>query len=128
MAAARKSRGSTGSRKRSADYGLKKVSLIPDISAEVAPEASPEKKSAKPSSARPDPISTSPLAMQAYELMQILDPIVGVVEATFFMNRGNELLGGDTPVSAMKAGRLDDVKRAVRAAAAERGVFKTSLG
>lgn len=129
MAAARKSLGSTGSRKRSADYGLKKVSLIPDISAEAVPDASPEKKSETRSSAeRPDPISTSPLAMQAYELMQILDPIIGVVEATFFMNRGNELLGGDTPVSAMKDGRLDDVKRAVRAAVAERGIFKTSLG
>lgn len=129
MAAAKRKRASRGSQQLSERYGLKKVSLIPETSAEAAPAASPEKKSDKRSSAeRPDPISTSPLAMQAYELMQILDHIVGVVEATFFMNRGNELLGGDTPVSAMKAGRLDDVKRAVRAAAAERGVFTTSLG
>ncbi|WP_316207424.1 hypothetical protein [Bradyrhizobium sp. SZCCHNR3118] len=61
--------------------------------------------------------------MQAYELMQMLDPLVGVAEATFFMNRGNELLGGDTPVAAIKAGRLADVERAVHAVAIEKGVF-----
>ena len=123
MAAAKKSRGSTGSRKRSADYGLKKVSLIPDISAEAAPAASLEKKSEKRSSAeRPDPISTSPLAMQAYELIKILDPLIGVAEASFFMNRSNELLGV-TPVTAIKEGRLADVTRAVHAVAMEKGVF-----
>jgi hypothetical protein len=128
MAAARKSRGSTGSRKRSAEYGLKKVSLIPDISADHVPDASPEKKSAEPSPAKIDPISTSPLAVQAFELMQILDPLIGVAETAFFMNRSNELLGGITPVTAIKEGRLDDVKRAIRAVAAEKGVFTTSLG
>jgi hypothetical protein len=128
MAAARKSRGSTGSRKRSAEYGLKKVSLIPDISADHVPDASPEKKSAEPSPAKIDPISTSPLAVQAFELMQILDPLIGVAETAFFMNRSNELLGDVTPVTAIKEGRLDDVKRAIRAVAAEKGVFTTSLG
>lgn len=124
MAAAKRKRASRGLQQLSERYGLKKVSLIPEISAEVAPAASPEKKSEKRSSAeKVDPISTSPLALQAYELMKILDPLVGVAEATFFMNRSNELLGGVTPVTAIKEGRLDDVKRAVRAVAAEKGVF-----
>ncbi|QOZ17905.1 hypothetical protein XI02_24925 [Bradyrhizobium sp. CCBAU 21365] len=65
--------------------------------------------------------------MQAYELIKVLDPLVGVAEATFFMNRSNEMLGGITPVTAIKQGRLDDVKRAVRAVAAEKGVFQTPL-
>ncbi|MDB5603471.1 MAG: hypothetical protein JWP25_371 [Bradyrhizobium sp.] len=71
----------------------------------------------------PDPISTSPKALQAYELMKILDPLVGVAEATFFMQRGNPLLGGVTPVTAIKEGRIQEVKRAVQAAAMEKGVF-----
>ncbi|WFU52286.1 hypothetical protein QA639_21495 [Bradyrhizobium pachyrhizi] len=59
--------------------------------------------------------------------MKVLDPLVGVAEATFFMNRSNELLGGVTPITAIKEGRLDDVKRAVRAVAAEKGVYQTPL-
>jgi hypothetical protein len=51
-----------------------------------------------------------------------------VAETAFFMNRSNELLGDVTPVTAIKEGRLDDVKRAIRAVAAEKGVFTTSLG
>jgi hypothetical protein len=72
---------------------------------------------------KPDPISTSPKAMQAYELMKILDPLVGVFEASSFMQRANNLLGGATPVTAIKEGRIDEVKRAVRAVAMEKGVF-----
>jgi hypothetical protein len=128
MAAAKRKRASRGSQQLSERYGLKKVSLIPETSAEAAPAASPEKKSDKPSSAKIDPISTSPLAVQAFELMQILDPLIGVAETAFFMNRSNELLGDVTPVTAIKEGRLDDVKRAIRAVAAEKGVFTTSLG
>ena len=123
MAAAKRKRASRGSQQHSERYGLKKVSLIPEISAEDAPAASPEKKSEKRSSAaRLDPISTSPLAMQAYELIKILDPLIGVAEASFFMNRSNELLGV-TPVTAIKEGRLADVTRAVHAVAMEKGVF-----
>ncbi|WP_316196602.1 hypothetical protein [Bradyrhizobium sp. SZCCHNS3053] len=70
-----------------------------------------------------DPISTSPKAMQAYELMKILDPLVGVAEASFFMQRGNDLLGGATPVTAIKEGRIDEVLRAVQAVAMEKGIF-----
>lgn len=76
--------------------------------------------------------------MQAYELMKILDPLIGVAEATFFMNRSNELLGGITPVTAIKDGRLDDVKRSPRgrdgegrvrcAVAAAKGTKLKSLG
>jgi hypothetical protein len=73
---------------------------------------------------KPDPISTSPKAMQAYELMKILDPLVGVSEASFFMQRANDLLGGVTPVTAIKEGRLDEVRRAVQAVAMARGVFE----
>ncbi|UPT95412.1 hypothetical protein J4G48_0040365 [Bradyrhizobium barranii subsp. apii] len=71
-----------------------------------------------------DPISTSPKALQAYKLIQWLDPLVGTAEATFFMQRGNELLGGDTPVTAIKQGRIDEVTRAVKAVAMEKGCFK----
>lgn len=72
---------------------------------------------------KPDPISTSPKAMIAFDLMNILDPLVGVAEASFFMQRGNDLLGGTTPVSAIKEGRIDEVRRAVQAVAMEKGVF-----
>lgn len=72
---------------------------------------------------KPDPISTSPKAMVAFELMKILDPLVGVAEAAFFMQRSNDLLGGVTPVTAIKAGRIDEVQRAVQAVAMEKGVF-----
>ena len=72
---------------------------------------------------KPDPISTSPKAMQAYELMKILDPLVGVAEASFFMQRANPLLGGATPVAAIKEGRVEQVKRAVQALAMQRGIF-----
>jgi hypothetical protein len=72
---------------------------------------------------KPDPISTSPKAMQAYELMKILDPLVGVAEAAFFMQRGNDLLGGATPVTAIKEGRIDAVRSAVHAVAMEKGIF-----
>jgi hypothetical protein len=71
-----------------------------------------------------DPISTSPKALQAYELMKILDPLVGVAEAAFFMQRANPLLGDVTPVTAIKEGRIDAALRAVHAVAMEKGVFK----
>lgn len=61
--------------------------------------------------------------MQAYQLMKILDPLVGVAEASFFMSRANDLLGGGTPVAAIKEGRIDEVTRAVQAVAMEKGVF-----
>jgi hypothetical protein len=124
MPAAKNKKASPGSRQRSAKSGLEKVSLIPETSADHAPAALPEKKSENGSSApKPDPISTSPKAMQAYELMKILDPLVGVSEASFFMQRANNLLGGATPVAAIKEGRIDEVKRAVQAVAMLRGVF-----
>ncbi|GAB9091680.1 MULTISPECIES: hypothetical protein [Bradyrhizobium] len=129
MPAAKRKKASPGSQQPFERYGLKKISLIPETSAEDAPAPSPEKKSVpkSPAEPRPDPISTSPFALQAYELIKVLDPLVGVAEATFFMNRSNEMLGGITPVTAIKQGRLDDVKRAVRAVAAEKGVFQTPL-
>lgn len=61
--------------------------------------------------------------MQAFELMKILDPLVGVAEASFFMQRGNEHLNGDTPVVAIREGRLDEVRMAVRVVELEKGVF-----
>jgi hypothetical protein len=73
---------------------------------------------------KPDPISTSPLAMQAYQVIKQLEPIVGTVEAQAWMQRGNELLGGITPVTAIKEQRLPDVLRAARAVAMEKGLFE----
>ncbi|WP_198031224.1 hypothetical protein [Bradyrhizobium sp. th.b2] len=61
--------------------------------------------------------------MIAFELMKILDPLVGVAEASFFMSRSNDLLGGATPVMAIKEGHIDEVRRAVQAVAMEKGVF-----
>jgi hypothetical protein len=61
--------------------------------------------------------------MQAYELMKILDPLVGVAEASSFMQSNNDLLG-ETPVAAIKAGRLQEVTRAVHAVAVQRGIFE----
>jgi hypothetical protein len=71
-----------------------------------------------------DPISTSPMAMQAYQVIKQLEPIVGTVEAQAWMQRGNELLGGITPVTAIKEQRLPDVLRAARAVALEKGLFE----
>jgi hypothetical protein len=71
-----------------------------------------------------DPISTSPKAMIAFELMKVLDPLLGVAEASFFMQRSNDLLGGTTPVAAIKEGRIDEVKSAVQAVAMEKGIFE----
>ena len=56
--------------------------------------------------------------------MKILDPLVGVAEASFFMQRSNELLGGSTPVMAIKDGRINEVTRAVHAVAMQRGIFE----
>ncbi|MEY9138533.1 hypothetical protein ABIE79_010061 [Bradyrhizobium diazoefficiens] len=73
---------------------------------------------------KPDPISTSPLAMQAYQLIKQLEKLVGTVEAQAWMLRGNEILGGITPVTAIKEQRLPDVLRAARAVAMEKGLFE----
>jgi hypothetical protein len=71
-----------------------------------------------------DPISTSPLAVQAYDVIRQVEKIVGLVEAQSWMLRGNELLGGITPVAAIKESRLPDVQRAARAIAIEKGLFE----
>jgi hypothetical protein len=70
------------------------------------------------------PISTSPKAMQAYKLIKRLDPLIGTIEAAFFMQRANENLAGITPVDAIKAGRVEDVDRAVTIVAIEKGLFE----
>lgn len=72
---------------------------------------------------RPDPISTSPLAVEAYHIIRRLEKAVGLVEAQSWMLRGNELLGGITPVTAIKEHRLPDVLRAARAVEIEKGIF-----
>jgi hypothetical protein len=71
-----------------------------------------------------DPISTSPLAVQAYDVIRQIEKIVGLVEAQSWMLSGNELLGGITPVTAIKESRLPDVLRAARAVAMEKGLFE----
>ncbi|MGJ4953058.1 hypothetical protein [Bradyrhizobium sp. HKCCYLS20291] len=71
-----------------------------------------------------DSISTSPLAMQAHNVIKHLDEVVGTVEAQSWMLRSNELLGGITPVSAIKERRVDDVLKAMRAVAMEKGLFE----
>lgn len=67
-------------------------------------------------------ISTSPLAVQAFEIVQWLDKLVGPAEAQMFMLRTNEMLG-TTPVQAIKDRRADDVRTAVRAIAMSQGLF-----
>ena len=73
---------------------------------------------------RNDPISTSPLALQAVKIIQWLDPLVGPAEAQMFMLRDNDLLGGDSPVTAIKAGRIEDVRKSVKRLAMEKGLFE----
>ncbi|WP_315782341.1 hypothetical protein [Bradyrhizobium sp. SZCCHNPS1003] len=73
---------------------------------------------------KPDPISTSPLAMQAYQIIKHLDQVVGTVQAQAWMASGNEMLGGLTPVGAIKERRIDDVLKAKRAVAMEKGIFE----
>jgi hypothetical protein len=72
-----------------------------------------------------DPISTSPLAVQAYHVVRELERHVGLVEAQSWMLRGNEFLGGITPVNAIKEGRLPDVQRAASVVAIEKGRFNS---
>lgn len=67
-------------------------------------------------------ISTSPFAIQAFEIVQWLDKLVGPAEAQMFMLRTNEMLG-TTPVQAIKDRRADDVRTAVRAIAMSQGLF-----
>ncbi|WP_316200932.1 MULTISPECIES: hypothetical protein [unclassified Bradyrhizobium] len=69
-------------------------------------------------------ISTSPLALQAYHIIKHLDRIVGPAEAQSWMLRSNELLGGITPVSAIKERRTRDLHRAVWAVCIEKGIFE----
>jgi hypothetical protein len=71
-----------------------------------------------------DPISTSPLAMQAFKIIQHLDQLVGPGEAQMFMMRGNEHLAGDTPVAAIKSGHTEQVRTAVKCLAIEKGLFE----
>jgi hypothetical protein len=71
-----------------------------------------------------DPISTSPLAMQAFKIIQHLDLLIGPGEAQMFMMRGNEHLTGETPVAAIKAGRIERVRTAVKCLAIEKGLFE----
>jgi hypothetical protein len=71
-----------------------------------------------------DSISTSPKAMQAYLLIKWLDPLVGPAKAQGFMLSANEHLAGETPVAALKEGRIADVEDAVRIIAMEKGIFE----
>jgi len=70
-----------------------------------------------------DPISTSPLAAVLHRSIRVLDKLVGPAEAQFFMMRGNEYLGGITPVEAIKTKRTADLQNAIRVVAMEKGVF-----
>ena len=69
-----------------------------------------------------DPISTSPLAMQAFKIVKWLDQLVGPAEEQAFMLRPNEMLG-TSPVQAIKERRFEDVKRSVQAVAVQQGLF-----
>jgi len=71
-----------------------------------------------------DPISTSPLAAVALQAITQLDKLVGPVEAQFWMMRSNDILGGITPVAAIKERRAADVMAAVRIVAIEKGLFE----
>ena len=73
---------------------------------------------------RDDPISTSPLAAVALKVIQVLDQLVGPGEAQMFMMRGNQHLGGSTPIEAIKTKRTDELMVAVQIVAMEKGVFE----
>ncbi len=62
--------------------------------------------------------------MQAYQIIKHLDQVVGTVQAQAWMASGNEMLGGLTPVGAIKERRIDDVLKAKRAVAMEKGIFE----
>jgi hypothetical protein len=71
-----------------------------------------------------DPISTSPLAGVAFKVIQSLDKLIGPGEAQMWMMRGNENLGGITPIEAIKTKRTDELMVAVQIVAHEKGIFK----
>ncbi|SDK41788.1 hypothetical protein [Bradyrhizobium ottawaense] len=73
---------------------------------------------------KPDPISTSRLASVLHRSIQVLDKLVGPAEAQFFMMRGNEYLGGITPVEAIKTKRTAGLQNAIRIVAMEKGIFR----
>jgi hypothetical protein len=72
---------------------------------------------------KPDPISTSPLAMQAYQIIKHLDQLVGTIEAQLWMMRVNTDLDGITPVDAIKQRKTAELVAAVRIVAIEKGLF-----
>lgn len=71
-----------------------------------------------------DPISTSPKAMQAYELMCQLEKAIGLVEASAFMFLPNKHLDDKTPIAAIKLGDIVGVKIAIQAIESERRELK----
>ena len=76
-------------------------------------------------------ILTSPKAKTALQVIQIADRYLGPIAAQSWMLRGNRLLidaeSGEerSPVQFIRLGRLDELKRAVRALACEYGVFSS---
>lgn len=59
------------------------------------------------------PTSTHPLSPIASDLFDLAAARIGVVKASFWMFAGCDALAGASPIQALKAGRIDDVKRAI---------------
>ena len=59
------------------------------------------------------PVVTHPLSPIASDLFDLVAARIGVVKASFWMFAGNAALDGASPIQALKAGRVDDVKRAI---------------
>jgi hypothetical protein len=68
-------------------------------------------------------ILTSPKAIIAFEIVQWLDQLVGPIEAQRFMHKRNDQLA-DSIVGALRADRLDDVRRFIRGIAMQLGIFE----
>jgi len=75
----------------------------------------------------PDPISTSPLALQAFNVIKHLDRLIGTIEAQMWMQRSNQHLGNITPIDAIKTRRSGELQVAVRIVAMEKGLFEEPL-
>lgn len=57
------------------------------------------------------PVTTHPLSQTAADLLDLAIARLGVAPASTWMFTGLAALGGRSPIQAIKAGRLEDVKR-----------------
>lgn len=59
------------------------------------------------------PVESHPLSPVASAIYDMIAERIGYVAGSFWMFNANATLGNVSPIQAIKAGRIDDVKRAI---------------